>query len=137
MSYSERSHSNILTGLSDIQNKLLLELPKHTKPYESLRQVCELLLGVNFGGAYYPHILVFASIHVKIDRFRLKGDNLAIDLYCSNKLKPEEFSVSAFGKDSRGDLAFSEKFADFKRMKGEVASSCKQIALPKRGILLR
>ena len=81
-----------------------------------MAQVCKLLLGVKFGGAYSPQFQVFAPIFIKIDRFRLEADNLVICLYCSRKIKLEEYSVSAFGKDINGELTFSEKFTDFKRL---------------------
>jgi hypothetical protein len=124
-----RSPSNNLIGLSDIQHKLRLKLPRHTKPYEDLNQVCSLLLGVNFGGAYYPQILVFAPIFIKIDRFRLMDDNLIVYLYCSRRIRLEEFSVSAFGKDMNGGLTFSERFINFRRLndESEIASSSLQI----------
>ncbi|MFZ0512663.1 MAG: hypothetical protein WAM14_13735, partial [Candidatus Nitrosopolaris sp.] len=74
--YLKRTPCGSPTGLSDIENRLQLKLLKHVRPYESLSQVCSLLLGVNFGGNYHPQILVFAPILVKINRFRVKGDNL-------------------------------------------------------------
>lgn len=80
-----RTPSSNLIGFADIQRKLRFKLPKHTKPYEDLLQVCSLLLGIKFGGAYYPQILVFAPIFIKIDRFRLEDDNLVVYLYCSKR----------------------------------------------------
>jgi hypothetical protein len=128
--YLTRSPSSNPTGLADIQNTLRLKLPTHSKPYEDLSQVCELLLGIKFGGAYHPQLQVFAPIFIKIDRFRLEGNNLVICLYCSRKIRLEEFSVSAFGKDINGGLTFSEKFTNFKRPNNrkEIASSSINIA---------
>jgi hypothetical protein len=132
-----RTPSNNLSGLSDIQQRLRLRLPKHTKPYEDLYQVCNLLLGVNFGGAYYPQILVFAPIFVKINRFHSENDNLIVYLYCSRRIRLEEFSVSAFGKDINDKLTFSENLNNFRRPnnRSEIASSSIQITAKNTGFL--
>jgi hypothetical protein len=42
--FLKRAPSSNPTGLSDIENRLQLKLPKHVKPYESMSQVCNLPL---------------------------------------------------------------------------------------------
>ncbi|MGC1927363.1 MAG: hypothetical protein WA667_00180 [Candidatus Nitrosopolaris sp.] len=129
--YLKRTPCGSPTGLSDIENRLQLKLLKHVRPYESLSQVCSLLLGVNFGGNYHPQILVFAPILVKINRFRVKGDNLIADLYCSKKIKVKEFSVSVIGKNSKDEQIFSNKFTNFTRLNNrtEMASASINLAV--------
>jgi Restriction endonuclease len=99
--------------LEQIERVLRQRLPRHDNPQESMRTACRSLLGVNFGGAYHPHIWIFAPIFIKVESIRIENNKIVVRLYRSKNIKRNRIHVTLFGKDDRGEATFSERLNQF------------------------
>jgi hypothetical protein len=111
--------------LQQIERVLRQRLPRHSTPQESMSVACKRLFGVNFGGAYHPHIWICAPIFLKVESIGIKNNKIFARLYRSNRIKKDRIDVSLFGKDERGETTFSERLYEFHstKIKGIIESS--------------
>lgn len=109
--------------LAQIERILRQKLPRHDRPFESLRVACKSQLGVNFGGAFHPHIRMYAPIFLKVESVKLENNKIIVSLYRSNRIKKDKVNVSLFGKDERGEATFSKLLREFRPTNIKVLSN--------------
>jgi hypothetical protein len=74
----------------EIEQALQTKLQRHTRPKEGLNEACKSILKINLGGAYSPHVLVYAPIFLKVHKIDVKKRRIIVYLYCHRFIKKTE-----------------------------------------------
>lgn len=111
----------------NIEDKLRLKLPRHRCPKEGLKEACKSILNINLGGAYSPHIHVYAPIFLKLKTTEIKNGRIYVFLYSHKRIEKHEVKVNLHSKDEFGGETYDEQLRDFKSKKRDrdvIFSSC-------------
>jgi hypothetical protein len=112
----ERGHTQE-TVFRDIEDTLRLKLTRHRYPKESLNEACKSILNINLGGAYSPHICVYAPIFLKLQATEIKNRKISVYLYSHKRIEKDEVKVNLHGKDDVGEGTFDKQLTGFKSKK--------------------
>jgi hypothetical protein len=95
---------NFTRDLESTEQYLRSVLHKHSPPYQSLRDACSSLLGIDYFGtpAFSPFVSILAPIYAKIEDVKLEKEKILVNLQVRQIVKVDDIKLIVYGEDNLG-----------------------------------